>query len=333
MITIPNRFKPLLFLTLTVGSGAAFAQEFLYVADDGFSEVYRYPLPSSTPSTFATGFNGELFGIATGAAGQLYTVNNIGNLIQRFQPDGSLAPGFGTAGQVDIKSLTSDQAFGPVGVAYSPAGGSLVISAYNSGHLIRLDAGTGAWDMTFGTGGLLDVGDEANFERPIGVAYNTSGNFIYYTREDGTIRRVASDGTGDVALNLNGAAPSIPYGLALLSDTELFITDIGMNQVLKFIVNGTDATLDASYDGDGRVDVPDGVFGLAVASSGVAYVTGGSVVSRISPTGGSVDQFITGLSTPTGIALHVEPVPETSVHALAVPALVLAGLWIRRRSV
>jgi len=71
--------------------------------------------------------------------------------------------------------------------AYSPAGGgSLVVSAYNSGHLIRLDAATGAWDTSFGTSGLLDVGDIGNGESSIGVAYNATGNFIYYTLEDGS---------------------------------------------------------------------------------------------------------------------------------------------------
>jgi sugar lactone lactonase YvrE len=333
MQTDPKRRVQWILGALLLSSLQITAADILYVADDGNNAVYRYQPPSTTPFTFATGFNGELFGLATGSDGQLYTVNNIGNLIQRFDSGGSLAGGFGTGGQVDITALTSAQAFGPVGVAYSPAGGgSLVVSAYNSGHLIRLNAATGAWDTSFGIGGLLDAGDQDNGERPIGVAYNATGNFIYYTREDGSIRRVAADGTGDVAINLNLPVSILPYGIGMNSDSSLYVADLYTSEVLKFNLTGTDAMLDAGYGTGGRVSVTSGVFGLAVSMTGAVYVTGGQTVSLISPDGSSVSPYLTGFGNSTGIAIFANPIPEARTTAMVGVVFIGGCLWVRRRA-
>ncbi|MFZ4732409.1 MAG: hypothetical protein ACOYK7_07710, partial [Pirellulales bacterium] len=200
-----------------------YAQDLLYVADQGTQDVTRYTLPSTTGTVFGSGANPEIFGLTTGSAGQLYSVNNTGDLVRRFAADGTLAAGFGTGGEVDIKTLTANTAYGPVGVAFSAAaGGQLVVSAYNSLSLIRLNPDTGAWDTGFGTGGVL-----ATTSNPLGVAFNATGNYIYYTQDDNTVWRVGADGTGAIALDLGASPPVQAWSLGMVTDTELFIADYG----------------------------------------------------------------------------------------------------------
>lgn len=307
------------------------AQESLYVADKAAGQVLHYALPSTTGTAVGVESNPELYGLATGAAGQLYTVNNTGNLIRRYDVNGSLAAGFGTGGEVDIMALTSSAAYGPVGVAFTPAsGGALVVSAYNSGHLLRLDATTGAWDTSFGVGGLL-----ATTAAPLGVAFTAAGDYIYYTQTDASVWRVAADGTGQSLLSLGGAAPLSTWALSLLSDTELFLTDMDAGEVLKYDVSGLNATLDPSYGIGGRVSLP-GAYGIALSPTGTAFVTTtGGVVSMISADGSSVQDFVTDLSGPTGIALYgAAGVPEIDPSALPAVAGIItavAGLLERRR--
>lgn len=312
----------------------AAAQESLYVADQGAGEVIRYPLPSTTGTTFGSGTNPELYGLATGVAGQVYSVNNTGDMIRRIEANGTLATGFGTSGEVDIRALTTDVAYGPVGVAFSPAfGGQLIVSAYNSGNLLRLDATTGGWDTSFGVGGVLATSGG----QPLGVAVTSSANFIYYTQTDNTVWRADGNGTNPTLLSLLGDQPTSTWSLALLNDTQLFVADEAMGEVLKYNLSGTTATLDGTYGTSGRVTVGDGVYGIAVSPSGIAYVTSpnAGAVTVISADGGSVQQFATGLGQPTGIALYGGAVvPEVDPSAMPAVAGILsavAGILERRR--
>lgn len=309
------------------------AQETLYVAEQLAGTVLRYSLPSTTGTTFGSGANPELFGLATGASGQLYTVNNTGDLIRRFDADGTLAVGFGSAGAVDIKTLTSNVAFGPTGVAFTAAaGGKVVVSAYNSGHLLRLDATTGVWDQSFGTGGLLTT-----TALPLSVAYAAAGDYIYYAQTDGKVYRVNAAGTENVAMDLGPTSPSSPWALSLLSDSELFLTEPSAGLVWKYDLSGTNATLDSSYDGNGYVGVP-GAYGIVLSPTGTAYVTDfdSGTVRMISADGGTVQDFVTGLNGPTGITLYgTATIPEidpTGLPAVAGIMTAVAGVLERRRS-
>lgn len=328
-----------LILTATLAASASLvaglpapAQESLYVANQGDGTVLRYSPPSTTGTAVGVEPNPELYGLATGATGQLYTVNNTGDLIRRYDANGSLAAGFGTGGEVNIRTLTSDAAFGPVGVAFTPAsGGALVVSAYNSGHLLRLDATTGAWDTSFGVGGLLST-----TAAPLGVAFTAAGDYIYYTQTDASVWRVAADGTGQAQLTLGGVAPQSAWAIGLLSDTELFLTDLVADEVLKYNLSGTNAALDTSYGSGGRVSLP-GAYGIALSPTGTAFVTNnsGGAVSMISADGTSVQDFVTGLTSPTGIAVYgAAAVPEIEPSALPAVAGIMsavAGLLERRR--
>ncbi|MFZ4734214.1 MAG: hypothetical protein ACOYK7_16885, partial [Pirellulales bacterium] len=89
-----------------------------------------------------------------------------------------------------------------------------------------------------------------------------------------------------------------------------------------------------SYGSSGRVTVLDGVYGIAVAADGTAYVTSpdASSVNKVSSDGGGVLQLITGLSNPTGIALGQAPVPEIDPAGMAsVVALVTGVLAVKER--
>lgn len=309
---------------LLVGPPAA-AQDLLFVADKGAQTVNRYALPSTSGTVFGSGPNPELYGLATGASGELYSVNNTGDSIRRFSADGSLIF------DVDIKTTTSSTAFGPVGVAFTPAsGGRLIVSAYNSNNLLRLDAATGVWDTSFGAGGVM-----ATTGSPLGVAVTSSANFIYYTQTDNTVWRADGNGTNAIQLGFStGESPTSPWSLALLNDTQLFIADISSDEVLKYTLSGSNATLVAGYGTSGRVSVTDGVYGIAVSPSGVAYVTSPNVgvVKSISADGGSVTQLITGFTDPTGIAVgqvpEIDPAGLTGVLALVTGTL---GVVERRR--
>lgn len=320
-------------LAASLSSGLAMAGS-LYVADRGAGDVLRYDLPSTSGAVFGSGANPELYGLATGASGQVYTVNNSGDLIRRFGANGSLSAGFGTAGEVDIKTMTSGAAFGPVGVAFSPvAGGQLIVSAYNSQNLLRLDASTGAWDSAFGTSGLVTT--TAN---PLGVAYSAAGDYIYVAQTDNSVLRVNAAGTDIAPLVFSGAPTSSTWSLALATDSELFIADNRAGEVLKYTVSGLNATLDPGYGTSGRVTLVDGVYGIAVAADGTAYVTSESsgTVTIISSDGQTVTTFASGLSAPTGIAFspsqavpEIDPAGVGSVLALLTGAL---GLLERRRT-
>jgi len=183
----------------------------------------------------------------------------------------------------------------PSGVARDNAGNTYI--ADTNDNRVRKVAANGTITTVAGTGAAGFTGDgavaaSAQLNAPRGLALDASGSLYiadtnnYRVRKvsaAGTITTVAGNGrccgyTGD-----GGAATSaqigIPYGLAMDSSGNLYISDIDNNLIRKVTTSGTITTVAGngsySYSGDGGPATSAGFkepYGVAADASGNLYI-------------------------------------------------------------
>jgi sugar lactone lactonase YvrE len=228
---------------------------------------------------------------ALDAAGNLY-IADFANKRVREVSNGAIATvaGNGTAGfSGDNGPATSAELNGPIGVAVDSTG-NLYIADRANNRIRRVSNGTIATAAGNGTAGYSgDNGPAASAElkSPDGVAVDSGGNLYIADSGNNVIRKVSSGLIATVAGNGtagfsgdNGPATSAelnaPWGVALDSTGNLYISDSGNNRVRK-VSNGVIVTVagtgTAGFSGDN---------GLAASAqvsdpSGIAVDSGGNV--------------------------------------------------------
>jgi len=206
--------------------------------------------------------------------------------------------GSGTAGSADGTG-TAAQFSGPRGVAVDSSGNVYVADTLNN--RIRKITPEGVVSTLAGsTSGFADAtGTAAKFDRPQGVAVDSSGNVYVADYSNNRIRKITSAGVvttlaGDRAegdANGTGTAARFhsPSGVAVDSSGNVYVADTNNHRIRKITPAGVATTLAGSTrgfaDGAGTKAWFDEPIGVAVDSSGNVYVadTNNHRIRKITP--------------------------------------------------
>jgi sugar lactone lactonase YvrE len=228
--------------------------------------------------------------ITRDGSNNLYVGDNVNNTIQQITPSGVVTLIAGTTGTAG--SLDSNKPGGPLFNA--PSG----ITEGSNGDLYVADTGnstirqivTGGTVTTFaGTAGSTgsQIGTNATFDGPVGIASDTSGNLYVADTTSNLIRKITEGGY--VTNFFTGTAGA--YGVAVDSITgNVYVADTGNNTILKISPAGVAATIVST-----GLNLPKG---LALDSFGNIYVanTGGNTICEFTPTGSLVTTLGSGAS-------------------------------------
>ncbi|MGD1032709.1 MAG: immunoglobulin domain-containing protein, partial [Opitutaceae bacterium] len=224
---------------------------------------------------------GSIRGIALDGSGNLYVTDYT----------------YGTVRKVVISSGTSSTLVPasaglkqPVGIVFDPTSGSLYV-ADTGNYVIRKVTTGGSVSVYAGSvgasGGTNGTGTGAQFSYPTGVAVDGSGNVYVADYQGNTIRKIASGGVvttfagqfgnpGVVDGSVSGAVLNHPYGIALDSAGDIFMTDTA-DLVREISAAGTVSTL-AGEDGQPGALNGTGVNAWFNSPAGIAANSGGSVI-------------------------------------------------------
>ena len=226
-------------------------------------------------------------------AGDVYVADRDNNRIRKINSVGmvSLFAGDGTATQFNK----------PTGVAVDSAGNVYVADSENhrirkitSGGTVTLFAGSGTAGYNEGAGAT------AQFNKPTGVAVDSSGNVYVADSENHRIRKINSGGTvillagSGTAGSNDGTGASAqfnkPTGVAVDSAGNVYVADCENNKIRKIDSSGTVSTIagtgyDAYTDGAGpnaRFKKP---WGITVNSAVILYVADSysNAIRKITP--------------------------------------------------
>src|ERR1041385_801961 len=250
------------------------------------------------------------FGVAVGPDGSIYMTDaGEHNRIQRIAPDGNVTTiaggiegfGDGVEGKAQFNS--------PSGIAVAPNGDLIVADTGN--HCIRRVPLHGETATVAGNGkaGYADgPARQAQFNGPIGVAVDPSGNIyvadsyndrIRMITPDGQVSTVAGNGApGFADGDRNTALFDTPSGIIVANDNSLIVADTGNDRLRRITPDGNVATLPVA-------DLSSPI-GLAITYDNFLYVTelDRSRVVQIAPDGTTrVMADDAQFNQPAGIAL------------------------------
>jgi uncharacterized protein (TIGR03437 family) len=301
------------------GSGNLFIADFL---NNRVRKVTAAGTISTVAGNGSNGFSGDggpaasaelaaPCGVALDGAGNLFIADYGNSRIRKVTPAGiiSTVAGNGTAAyRGDGGPATSAELGRPQGVVVDGAGNLYIADTANSrirkvtaGGTISTVAGDG--DGSFG-GNSGDGGPatSAQLNTPSGIALDSSGNLFIAEWGNNRIRKVTPAGTistvagtGTAGSSGNGgqatsAQLSSPWGVAVDSSGNLFITDNGNARIQLVTPGGTISTVAGTgtpgFSGDGGP----GIFaqladpeGIAVDGSGNIFTTDGVRIREASP--------------------------------------------------
>ena len=290
------------------------------VAGDG-TPVFR-DVPQATKAGFS-----DPFAIAFGKDGTAYIADaGESNRIRKLTTEGSLSTlaggneGFADGVQSSFNS--------PSGLAVDDVGNVYVADTGNN--RIRKIAPDGVVTTVAGSGnaGYLDgPAAQAQFDGPIGITIDHTGNIFVADTYNDRIRKISSAGQvttvaggqqGYVDGDAANARFDTPCGVIVAGDGSLIIADTGNDKLRKVSNNGQVTTFNFAFEDDASRNWLRSPIGLAITHDGFLYVTEydrGTVV-QISPDGkafvlaGNNQGYGEGFGAdarfnhPAGIAIH-----------------------------
>ena len=181
--------------------------------------------------------------------------------------------------------------YGPSGVARDSAGNVYVTDCLN--HTVRKITPAGMVSTLAGKPGLSGSvdgpGNAARFNRPGGLAIDSTGNLYVADTGNHILRKITPAGMVTIVAGLAGSSGSddgtgsaarfnAPTGVAIDAAAILYITDTGNHTIRKVTATGAVTTLAGSAGSPGSADGPgtaarfDAPVGIAVDRSGQVYV-------------------------------------------------------------
>jgi subtilisin family serine protease len=246
----------------------------IYVASYNAGTVQAFDLQAGSVSPLATGLYGP----------SALAVDPDGRLLHAAQYDGRLASIDLATGAVT--HLDTGHSIG-LGLAVSPADGTVFMTSYEEGSVLRIDPAEGS--VTLAALGL---------EGPMGLAFDPSGSTLYVVESlRGTLTRVDL-GSGTLTL----VAAGLAGGRGLVLDptgTEAWVGLEGRGSIVTVdLVTGAVRTLTSGLAVP-REMVRDASTGLLLVSE-----AGADRLISIDPSTGGVVATFPGFPSPTGIAIR-----------------------------
>jgi uncharacterized repeat protein (TIGR02543 family) len=257
----------------------------IYVADTENSTI-RKITTNRVVSTFAgfagsigslngTGTNAQFYGpqgITLDAAGFLYVADTANATIRKITTNGVVTTLAGSAGNINSfdGAGTNAQFFQPQGIAVDSTGNVYVADSWN--HTIRKITPAGVVSTLAGLAGNLGsvngTNSKARFNRPAGVAVDSSNNVFVTDFLNHTIRKITPTGTVSTIAGLPGVWGSAdgtnnaarffqPQGILADNVGNLFVVDSGNQTIRKISASGTNwivSTVAGSLGNAGYVD-------------------------------------------------------------------------------
>jgi trimeric autotransporter adhesin len=244
----------------------------------------------------AASFN-QPVAVAIDGSGNIFVVDQLNNAVRKITSAGviSTIAGTGTAGyNGDNIAASTAQLYFPTGVAVD-ANGNIYIADLANNRIREITAASGLITTVVGTGVAGYAGDSgaataAQLSAPSGVALSKSGDLYIVDQGNNVVRKVTSGtistvaGTGAPGNTGDGgkataALLSNPYGIAVDSTGNFYISDVVNNRVRKV---GTDGNISnaagngvAGFKGDGHSATAaevNGPHGLAIDSKGNLFI-------------------------------------------------------------
>ncbi|MBY0371623.1 hypothetical protein K2X33_13125 [bacterium] len=274
------------------------ADHTLYISDGGSGHITQTDVTDSFPSAVTDYWNPggvATQGIALDSGGYLYVNDTTGNKIWKVAPGGGsevVWVGSGVAGETDANGTSAS--FNNLKGLAVDSSGNLYVG--ESSYIRKVTAAKDVTHLYYSLGA------------PKGIARDSSGNIFYTDNSQHTVMKVTASGevslvagdTGTSGSSLGtGAAANFnsPSGLAIDSSGNLFVADMGNNQIRKVTPAGV-VTIAAGTTGgylDGvvasaKLNQPSD---LVFDASGNMYVSdqGNSLIRKITP-GGVVSTFV-----------------------------------------
>jgi sugar lactone lactonase YvrE len=297
------------------GTNALFSDPAAIVTDtngnffvaDSQNDAIRKVTTNGVVTTFAgqLGVSGIANGTGTGAqfnapsglafdkSGNLFVSDTGNGTIREITAVGIVSTFAGIAGQSGFADGAAGgaQFSSPLGIVVAPNGTVCVADSRNhcirqiSGGVVSTFAGSPqVWGNTDGKG------TNAQFNGPVGLAFDSRTNLFVSDANNDTIRKIATDGTvttfagaagadGATDGTLNAARFRSPAELAFDKKGDLFVAD-SLNQVIREIsTNGIVSTVSGAAGISGSNDGTNGIgrfynpYGLAVGANGGLMMT------------------------------------------------------------
>jgi len=224
------------------------------------------------------------FGLAINAEGTIYIADaGESNRIRKISPEGIVMLAGGSEGFSD--------GLGKAASFNSPSG--LAIDA--SGSLFVADTGNNRIRKVTPEGQVTSIGGEgaagyrdgpaaqAQFNGPIGVAVDKTGNVYVADTYNDRIRKISTDGQvstvagagtpGYADGDRNTALFDTPCGIAVTTDGALIIADTANRRLRKITPEGNVTTIPVTFPGEGNSQDLTRPVGLALSHDNFIYVT------------------------------------------------------------
>lgn len=242
------------------------------------------------------------YGIARDKMGNIYLADANFSAIQKFIPGNYISPGIkmttlagGTYGYKDGPGATAKFYF-PADVDVDEQG-NVYVADYWDDRIRKINPSGYVTTLAGGTMGFADgPGAAAKFNSPYGVAVDSHGNVYVADKENHKIRKITPNGyvstvAGSGVLGFqDGLAAtakfSLPSGVALDEEGNIYVADSGNSRIRKITPSGYVITLAGSstkgqQDGPGLYATFGAPRGITVDTEGTIYVTDGSTIRKI----------------------------------------------------
>jgi sugar lactone lactonase YvrE len=258
-------------------------------------------------------------GIAVNVAGDLYVADSSNHTIRKVTATGNVTTMAGSPGKTGSNDGLGGAArfFYPSSTAIDRFG-TLYVADVNN-HIIRKITAAGNVTTLAGAAGVIGsvdgLGAAARFNRPRGVAVDSSGNVYVADSSNHTIRKISAAGSVATLAGAAGQSGSVdgvgatarflgPTDVAVDSAGILYIADTGNHTIRKVDIDSTVSTLAGTTglrgraDGAGNAATFDGPTGVAVDDGRNVYIADtsnhtirkislGGVVTTLAGTAGS----------------------------------------------